>query len=46
MGLNEDGRELDHKEQSLLRLELGQGQWGSSDHCALDCRGWASLRDH
>ena len=26
MGANEDGRELKHKEQNLLRLDLGQKQ--------------------
>ena len=32
MGANEDGRELNHTEQYLLRLDLGQEQCGSSDH--------------
>ena len=26
MGANEDGRELNHREQNLLRLDLGQEQ--------------------
>ena len=32
MGANEDGRELNHTEQNHLSLDLGQEQWGSSDH--------------
>ena len=32
MGANEDGRELNHTEQKLLRLDLGQEQSGRSDH--------------